>query len=58
VDPLRGPADLREAARQLHAGWVATIERIRCAPGIERRRVNDEWSAVQTLCDLVFVHDS
>ncbi len=52
------PADLREAARQLHAGWAATIERIRRTPGIERRSVNDEWSAVQTLRHLVFVHDS
>ena len=52
------PADLREAARQLHAAWAATIERIRRAPGIERRSVNDEWSAAQTLRHLVFVHDS
>ncbi|WP_406631026.1 DinB family protein [Amycolatopsis sp. WGS_07] len=51
-------ADLREAARQLRADWAATIERIRRAPGIERRSVNDEWSAVQTLRHLVFVHDS
>ncbi|MFI6299942.1 hypothetical protein ACIBEJ_50705 [Nonomuraea sp. NPDC050790] len=27
------PADLREAARQLHAGWAATIERIRRTRG-------------------------
>lgn len=52
------PADVREAARQLHAGWAATIERIRRTPGIERRSVNDEWSVVQTLRHLVFVHDS
>jgi hypothetical protein len=52
------PADLREAARQLHAAWAATIERMRAAPGIERRSVNDEWSAVQTMRHLVFVHDS
>jgi hypothetical protein len=52
------PAELRAAARQLHAGWAATIERIRRTPGIERRSVNDEWSAVQTLRHLVFVHDS
>jgi hypothetical protein len=51
-------ADLREAARRLHAGWAATIERIRRTPGIERRGVNDEWSAVQTMRHLVFVHDS
>lgn len=52
------PADLREAARQLHAGWAATTERIRRTPGIERRGVNDEWSAAQTMRHLVFVHDS
>jgi DinB family protein/pentapeptide repeat protein len=52
------PADLREASRQLHAGWAATIERIRRRPGVERRSVNDEWSAVQTMRHLVFVHDS
>ncbi len=51
-------ADLRAAARQLHAAWAATVERIRRAPGIERRGVNDEWSAVQTMRHLVFVHDS
>jgi hypothetical protein len=51
-------ADLREAARQLQADWAATIERIRRTPGIERRSVNDEWSAVQTMRHLVFVHDS
>jgi len=52
------PADLREAARALHAGWAATIERIRRTPGVERRSVHDEWSAAQTLRHLVFVHDS
>ena len=51
-------ADLREAARQLNAAWAATVERIRRTPGIERRSVNDEWSAVQTMRHLVFVHDS
>ncbi|WP_424644857.1 DinB family protein [Embleya sp. AB8] len=52
------PADLREASRRLHADWAATIERIRRTPGIERRTVNDEWSAAQTMRHLVFVHDS
>ena len=54
----KDPADLREAARQLHAAWAATIERIRRTPGVERRSVNDEWSVVQTLRHLVFGHDS
>lgn len=52
------PVDLREASRQLRASWAATIERLRRAPGIERRSVHDEWSAVQTMRHLVFVHDS
>ena len=52
------PPDLREGWRQLQAGWAATVERMRATPGIEHRRANDEWSAVQTLRHLVFVHDS
>ena len=40
------------------AGWAETVERIRATPGIEHRSANDEWSAVQTLRHLVFVHDS
>ncbi len=52
------PADLREGHRQLVADWAATVERLRATPGIEHRSANDEWSAVQTLRHLVFVHDS
>ena len=52
------PADLREAWRQLDAEWTATIARMRRTPGVERESVNDEWSAVQTLRHLIFVHDS
>jgi hypothetical protein len=52
------PADLREGWRQLRADWAATVVRMRATPGIEHRSVNDEWSAVQTLRHLVFVHDS
>jgi hypothetical protein len=52
------PADLRTASRQLRAGWATTLERIRRTPGLERRSVNGEWSAVQTMRHLVFVHDS
>jgi len=52
------PTDLRDASHQLRAAWVATIERMRRRPGIEHRTVNDEWSAVQTMRHLVFVHDS
>jgi hypothetical protein len=52
------PDDLREAWRRLRAGWAETVARMRRTPGIDRRSVNDEWSAVDTLRHLVFVHDS
>ncbi len=52
------PDDLRESHRQLMAAWAATVERLRATPGIEHRSAHDEWSAVQTLRHLVFVHDS
>jgi hypothetical protein len=53
------PAGLREAARQLRAGWAATLGRLRQMPGgSEHRRVGGEWSATETLRHLVFVHDS
>lgn len=52
------PADLRAAWRQLDADWATTIVRMRQTPGVEHESVNDEWSAVQTLRHLVFVHDS
>jgi hypothetical protein len=52
------PADLQEGWRQLRADWAATVARMHATPGIEHRSVNDEWSAVQTLRHLVFVHDS
>ncbi len=52
------PADLRDAWRQLRSDWVATGTRMRQTPGVEHESVNGEWSAVQTLRHLVFVHDS
>ena len=52
------PDDLRAAHRQLVADWSSTVERMRATPGIERGSANGEWSAVQTLRHLVFVHDS
>jgi hypothetical protein len=53
------PAGLREAARQLRAGWAATLGRLRQMPGgSEHQRVGGEWSATETLRHLVFVHDS
>jgi hypothetical protein len=52
------PGDLQEGHRELMGDWGATVERMRATPGIEHRSANDEWSAVQTLRHLVFVHDS
>jgi hypothetical protein len=53
------PADLREAHRQLRADWAMTVERLRRMPdGTGHQRVAGEWSAVETLRHLVFVHDS
>jgi uncharacterized damage-inducible protein DinB len=53
------PADLRHAHEQLQTEWRTTVERLREMPeGSEHRRVGGEWSAVQTLRHLVFVHDS
>ena len=59
ADPLRRPgrparghaSAARPTGRRPSSGCAAT-------PGIEHRSVNDEWSAVQTLRHLVFVHDS
>ena len=52
------PDDLRNAGRKLNTDWARTIARIRQSPGVEHESVHDEWSAVQTLRHLVFVHDS
>src|SRR6476469_9869214 len=52
------PADLQEAWRVLRADWAATVERLRATPGVEHGSANDEWSVVQTLRHLVFVHES
>ncbi len=52
------PDDLREAHRQLMSDWESTIHRLRATPGLEHESANDEWSAVQTMRHLVFVHDS
>lgn len=53
------PTDLREAEGHLRASWAATVARLRgMPPGSEHQRVGGEWSAVETLRHLVFVHDS
>lgn len=51
--------DLRQAHRQLQADWETTVEQLGQLPdGSEHQHVEGEWSAVQTLRHLVFVHDS
>jgi hypothetical protein len=53
------PTDLREAWRQLRDDWTKTAERVRSMPtGSEHQGVDGEWSMVETLRHLVFVHDS
>ncbi|MFX4272430.1 DinB family protein [Propionibacteriaceae bacterium Y1685] len=53
------PSELQEAHRQLQADWESTVRRLRAMPaGSEHRSVNQEWSAIQTLRHLVFVHYS
>jgi hypothetical protein len=53
------PADLREGWRQLRDDWATTVEQVRSMPaGSEHESVDGEWSMVETLRHLVFVHDS
>ncbi len=53
------PDDLREAWRQLRADWATTAERVRSMPvNSEHHGVDGEWSIVETLRHLAFVHDS
>ena len=53
------PADLREAWCQLRRVWATTTERVgSMAEGSEDLGVDGEWSMVETLRHLVFVHDS
>ena len=53
------PPDLRQAWRQLCDDWARTTERVRSMPeDSEHQRVDGEWSMVETLRHLVFVHDS
>lgn len=52
------PDDLREAWALVRAQWTATIRRAeQLPPALQRRRVNGEWSVVETLRHLVFVMD-
>ncbi len=53
------PLELREGWATLRRDWSTTYERLGAMPaGSEHQRVHDEWSAVETLRHLVFVHDS
>lgn len=53
------PDDLREAWWQLRDDWATSTERVRSmSEGSEHRGVSGEWSMVETLRHLVFVHDS
>ncbi len=53
------PVELRQAWRQLQDDWATTTERVRSMPeNSEHHSVDGEWSMVETLRHLVFVHDS
>ena len=53
------PSELRAAWRQLRDDWASTTERVRSMhEGSEQQGVDGEWSMVETLRHLVFVHDS
>jgi hypothetical protein len=53
------PDELRRGWMILRDDWASTVARIRgMPPGTEHQQVNDEWSPVETLRHLVFVHDS
>ncbi len=53
------PEELRQAQAILRADWAETVTRVRgMPPGSEHERVDGEWSVVETLRHLVFVHDS
>ena len=52
------PAGLAGSRPAAAGRWAATLGRLREMPeGSERQRVGGEWSAVETLRHLVFVHD-
>jgi hypothetical protein len=53
------PGDLREACQQLREEWATTTKRVESMPqNSEHHSVDGEWSMVETLRHLVFVHDS
>jgi hypothetical protein len=53
------PSDLADGWRQMRDDWDRTVTLVRSMPaGSEHERVDGEWSMVETLRHLVFVHDS
>jgi DinB superfamily len=53
------PDDLRKAWEQLCEDWATTVQRAQSMPeNSEHDSVDGEWSMVETLRHLVFVHDS
>lgn len=53
------PADLLNGFVQLRTEWAATLGRLQqMRKGAEQQRVGGEWSTIETLRHLVFVHDS
>lgn len=52
------PIELLNGLRELRAAWSTTLEQLRRMPsGSEHRRVGGEWSPIETLRHLVYVHD-
>jgi DinB superfamily len=53
------PDELRQGWAALEELWAATTERISALPDeLRSRRIDDEWSAVETLRHLVFATDA
>jgi hypothetical protein len=53
------PDDLRRAWAEIETEWAATTERIAALPDeLRNRRVDDEWSAVETMRHLIMATDA
>lgn len=65
VEPNRAPAreaqtadEIRAAWAAIEATWAATFERVRALPEeLHRRRVDDEWSFIETQRHLLYASD-
>ncbi|MDA8340643.1 MAG: DinB family protein [Actinomycetota bacterium] len=52
------PIELLRGFRELRSAWSATLERLQGMPGgSEHERAGGEWSVLETLRHLVYVHD-